>query len=59
MLNVNLVGCAFVECILSSNDDAKKVQTRTELSLLKLCRVQPFFERQCKESANENRAKLA
>ena len=29
-------------------DDAKRVQTRTELSLLKLCRVQPFFERQCK-----------
>ena len=41
------------------NHDAKKVQTRTELSLLKLCRVHPFFERQCKESANENRAKLA
>ena len=36
---------------LSSNDDAKKVQTRTELSLLKLCRVQPFFERQCKGTA--------
>ena len=26
------------------NHDAKKVQTRTELSLLKLCRVHPFFE---------------
>lgn len=26
-------------------DDAKKVQTRTELSLLKLCRVQPFFQK--------------
>ena len=36
---------------LSSNDSAKKVQTRTELSLLKLCRVQPFFERQCKGTA--------
>jgi len=44
MLNVDLVGVRFVECILSPNDDAKKVQTRTELSLLKLCRVQPFFE---------------
>ena len=33
------------------NHDAKKVQTRTELSLLKLCRVQPFFERQCKGTA--------
>ena len=32
------------------NHDAKKVQTRTELSLLKLCRVQPFFERQCKDT---------
>ena len=32
-------------------DSAKKVQTRTELSLLKLCRVQPFFERQCKGTA--------
>ena len=51
MLNVDLVGVRFVECILSPNDDAKKVQTRTELSLLKLCRVQPFFERQCKGTA--------
>ena len=33
------------------NHSAKKVQTRTELSLLKLCRVQPFFERQCKDTA--------
>ena len=53
MLSVEckLGGVRFVECILSSNDSAKKVQTRTELSLLKLCRVQPFFERQCKGTA--------
>ena len=38
-------GKSFKTCdCLSSNDSAKKVQTRTELSLLKLCRVQPFFE---------------
>ena len=33
---------------LSSNDSAKKVQTRTELSLLKLCRVQPFLNHDAK-----------
>ena len=44
MLNVNLVGCTS----LSLNDDAKKVQTRTELSLLKLCRVQPFLNHDAK-----------
>ena len=48
MLNVDLVGVRFVECILSSNDSAKKVQTRTELSLLKLCRVQPFLNHDAK-----------
>ena len=30
------------------NHDAKKVQTRTELSLLKLCRVQPFLNHDAK-----------
>lgn len=29
-------------------DSAKKVQTRTELSLLKLCRVQPFLNHDAK-----------
>ncbi len=33
---------------LTSNHDAKKVQTRTELSLLKLCRVQPFLNHDAK-----------
>ncbi len=36
---------------LSLNDSAKKVQTSAESSLLELCRVQPFFERQCKDTA--------
>ena len=58
-MNVNCLLAGWGCASLSSNDSAKKVQTRTELSLLKFCRVQPFFERQCKESANENRAKLA
>ena len=44
MLNVDLVGCTS----LSSNDSAKKVQTRTELSLLKLCRAQPFLNHDAK-----------
>ena len=50
MLNVEcwLGGLRFVECNLSSNDSAKKVQTRTELSLLKLCRVQPFLNHDAK-----------
>ena len=39
-------GAAFLESM------QKKVQTRTELSLLKLCRVHPFFERQCKRYGN-------
>ena len=30
------------------NHDAKKVQTRTELSLLKLCRVHPFLNHDAK-----------
>ena len=30
------------------NHSAKKVQTRTELSLLKLCRVQPFLNHDAK-----------
>ena len=49
MLIVNFVGCALSSAAFL-NHDAKKVQTRTELSLLKLCRVQPFFERQCKDT---------
>ena len=44
MLNVDLVGCTS----LSLNDSAKKVQTRTELSLLKLCRAQPFLNHDAK-----------
>ena len=44
MLNVDLAGCTS----LSLNDSAKKVQTRTELSLLKLCRVQPFLNHDAK-----------
>ncbi len=49
MLIVNFVGCALSSAAFL-NHSAKKVQTRTELSLLKLCRVQPFFERQCKDT---------
>ena len=49
MLIVNFVGCALSSAAFL-NHDAKKVQTRTELSLLKLCRVQPFFERRCKDT---------
>ena len=42
-------GKSFKTCdCLSSNDSAKKVQTRTELSLLKLCRVQPFLNHDAK-----------
>ena len=37
-------GCALSSAAFLRNCVAKKVQTRTELSLLKLCRVQPFFE---------------
>ena len=43
-----------VECWLGGvhkpflNHDAKKVQTRTELNLLKLCRVQPFLNHDAK-----------
>ena len=40
MLIVNFVGCALSSAAFL-NHSAKKVQTRTELSLLKLCRVQP------------------
>ena len=52
VLNVELIvlNVDFVGRKPFLNHDAKKVQTRTELSLLKLCRVQPFFERQCKDT---------
>ena len=47
MLIVNFVGCALSSAAFL-NHDAKKVQTRTELSLLKLCRVQPFLNHDAK-----------
>ena len=48
MLSVNLVGCALSSAAFLRNCVAKKVQTRTELSLLKLCRVQPFLNHDAK-----------
>lgn len=47
MLIVNFVGCTLSSAAFL-NHDAKKVQTRTELSLLKLCRVQPFLNHDAK-----------
>ena len=43
LLELMLIVYLLVQWTACLNHDAKKVQTRTELSLLKLCRVQPFF----------------